>query len=103
MCCRYGCVRGGKGVATFLGCLFGVFWPAGVIFAVLWIAMALALRYSSASALVATLATPVVLLLLGQSVAAVVFFALALLVWWMHRANIGRLVAGTEGRIGQKA
>lgn len=95
--------RGGKGVATFLGCLLGVSWPAGLIFAAMWIVMALVFRFSSASALVATLATPLVLLAFGQSGPALVFFVLALLVWWMHRANIGRLMAGTEGRIGQKA
>jgi acyl phosphate:glycerol-3-phosphate acyltransferase len=95
--------RGGKGVATFLGCLLGVFWPAGIIFAALWLAMAFLFRYSSASALVASLASPLVLVLFGRSQAAAVFLGLALVLWWMHRANIGRLMAGTEGRIGQKA
>ena len=95
--------RGGKGVATFLGSLLGVFWPAGVIFAGLWIGTAFAFRYSSASALVASLLTPAALLLFGQPRPALVFLGLAIVLWWMHRANIGRLAAGTEGRIGQKA
>jgi acyl phosphate:glycerol-3-phosphate acyltransferase len=95
--------KGGKGVATFLGCLIGVCWPAALIFAVLWIGMAVLFRYSSASALAASLLSPLALLLLGQPRAAVVFLVLALLLWWMHRANIGRLMAGTEGKIGQKA
>ena len=95
--------RGGKGVATFLGCLFGVFWPAGLIFAAVWLAMALLFRYSSASALVASLLSPLALLLLGQPRPALVFLILAVALWWMHRANIGRLMSGTEGRIGQKA
>lgn len=95
--------RGGKGVATFLGCLLGVAWPVGLTFAALWIAMALLFRYSSASALLASLLSPVLLLLFGQPRPALVFFVLAAVLWWMHRANIGRLLAGTEGRIGQKA
>jgi acyl phosphate:glycerol-3-phosphate acyltransferase len=95
--------RGGKGVATFLGCLIGVCWPAALIFAVLWIGMAYLFRYSSASALTASLLSPLALVLLGQPRAAVVFLVLALLLWWMHRANIERLMAGTEGKIGQKA
>ena len=95
--------RGGKGVATFLGCLLGIFWPAALIFAATWIAVAYLSRYSSASALVASLLSPLVLALFGQSRPALVFLVLALLLWWMHRANIGRLLAGTEGKIGHKA
>lgn len=95
--------RGGKGVATFLGCLLGVAWPVGLLFAALWIAMAMLFRYSSASALLASLLSPFALLLFGQPRAALVFFVLAAVLWWMHRANIGRLMTGTEGRIGQKA
>ncbi len=95
--------RGGKGVATFLGCLLGVFWPAGLVFAAVWLAMALLFRYSSASALVASLLSPAALLLFGQTRPAVVFLVLAVVLWWMHRANIARLRAGTEGRIGHKA
>ena len=95
--------RGGKGVATFLGCLFGVFWPAGLIFAAAWLAMAVLFRFSSASALTASLLTPLVLLLFHHPAPALVFLVLAVALWWMHRANIGRLLAGTEGRIGQKA
>ena len=95
--------RGGKGVATFLGCLFGVFWLAGIVFALLWLGTAFAFRYSSASALVASLFSPVALMLFGQPRPALIFLILAVALWWMHRANIGRLAAGTEGRIGQKA
>ena len=95
--------QGGKGVATFLGCLFGVFWPAGLVFAALWLGMAALFRFSSASALVASLISPAVLLLFGQAHAAAVFVFLAACLWWFHRANIGRLLSGTEGKIGQKA
>lgn len=95
--------RGGKGVATFLGGLLAAAWPAGLAFAVVWLAVAAASRYSSAAALAASLATPLVLAATGRSHAAVVFAAMAFLLWVMHRANLGRLVAGTEGRIGKKA
>ncbi len=95
--------RGGKGVATFLGCLLAAAWPVGLAFAGLWLAVAAASRYSSASALTASLATPLVLVAMGRVHAAAVFAAMACLLWFMHRANIVRLMAGTEGRIGGKA
>lgn len=95
--------RGGKGVATFLGCLLAAAWPAGLVFALVWLVVALASRYSSASALAASLGTPLVLAATGRVHAAAVFAAMACLLWFMHRANLGRLMAGTEGRIGTKA
>jgi glycerol-3-phosphate acyltransferase PlsY len=94
--------KGGKGVATYLGILLGLFWPAALAFAAVWLAVAYLTRFSSLAALVASLATPAVLLALGQRPAAALFALLTVLVFVMHRANIGRLVAGTEGRIGQK-
>jgi glycerol-3-phosphate acyltransferase PlsY len=95
--------RGGKGVATYLGCLLGVAWPAGLVFIACWLLAALASRYSSLSALLASLVAPMVLGALGQGQAALVFALLTILLWIMHRANIGRLLAGTEGKIGKKA
>ena len=94
---------GGKGVATFIGLLLALAWPAAIAFAVLWLATAKITKYSSLSALVASAATPVVLALLGDRSEALVFAFLAALLWWKHRANIARLRAGTEGRIGAKA
>jgi glycerol-3-phosphate acyltransferase PlsY len=94
--------KGGKGVATFLGCLLGVAWPAAPAFAVVWLCVAAVTRYSSAAALSASLATPLVLLGLGRPDAALVFGLLAAVLWIKHRANIDRLRAGTESRIGQK-
>jgi acyl phosphate:glycerol-3-phosphate acyltransferase len=94
--------KGGKGVATFLGTLIGAAWPAALAFAAIWLACAFAFRYSSLSALAASAATPVVLFLLGRHEAALVYVVLAALVWWKHAANIGRLRAGTETRIGAK-
>ena len=95
--------KGGKGVATYLGSLLGFSWPAGLIFIALWLGVAVASRYSSASALIASVASPLALLLFGQPHGAVVFALLTALLWFMHRANIARLMAGTEGKIGRKA
>jgi glycerol-3-phosphate acyltransferase PlsY len=94
--------KGGKGVATYLGILLGLFWKAALAFAVIWLAVAYLTRYSSLAALVAATAIPVVLLLLGATAGAALFAVLTALVFWMHRQNIGRLMAGTEGKIGQK-
>ncbi|RFC66410.1 glycerol-3-phosphate 1-O-acyltransferase PlsY [Fulvimarina endophytica] len=94
--------RGGKGVATYIGVLFGLSLWLALIFAVAWLATAFASRYSSLAALVATLAVPISALLLGLPVVAAVTAAMTLIVFWRHRANIQRLKAGTEGRIGAK-
>jgi acyl phosphate:glycerol-3-phosphate acyltransferase len=94
--------RGGKGVAVYIGVLIGLFWPAAVVFCVLWIATAAISRYSSLSALVASLVTPIFLWWFGHLALASLFAVLTLLLFYMHRANIARLQVGTEGRIGQK-
>ncbi len=95
--------KGGKGVATFLGCLLGLYWPAALVFVAAWLATAAITRYSSAGALVASLAVPVALLLFGVRDAAELFVALAILLWFRHGENIRRLLNGTEGKIGQKS
>jgi glycerol-3-phosphate acyltransferase PlsY len=94
-------LRGGKGVATFLGCLAGVAWPAALAFAAVWLSVAQLTRYSSASALFASALAPLVLLGTGSADAALVFALLAMLLWAKHRPNIERLLAGTESKIGQ--
>jgi acyl phosphate:glycerol-3-phosphate acyltransferase len=94
--------KGGKGVATFLGVLTGVFWPAGIAFALIWIGVAWVTRYSSLSAIVASLTAPLILLASTQVWAALLFVLLALLLVWKHAGNIDRLLAGTEPRIGQR-
>jgi glycerol-3-phosphate acyltransferase PlsY len=94
--------KGGKGVAVYIGVLIGLFWPAAVLFCLLWIAIAATTRYSSLSALVASVVTPIFLWWLGHITLASLFAALTLLLFYMHRTNIARLLAGTEGRIGQK-
>ncbi|MFM9857472.1 glycerol-3-phosphate 1-O-acyltransferase PlsY [Pseudoxanthobacter sp. M-2] len=92
--------RGGKGVATYLGVLLGLAWPFALAFAGIWIVVAFLSRYSSLSALVASAAIPVLLGLLGRSDLAGVFGLLGVLLWFRHAANLRRLMAGTEGRIG---
>ncbi|MGB7253198.1 MAG: glycerol-3-phosphate 1-O-acyltransferase PlsY [Xanthobacteraceae bacterium] len=96
--------KGGKGVATFIGLLLGFgAWIALVAFAVLWLVVATVTRYSSLAALIASAATPAVLLRSGNLPEAELFLLLAVMLWIMHRANIARLVAGTESKIGSKS
>jgi acyl phosphate:glycerol-3-phosphate acyltransferase len=94
--------RGGKGVATYIGVLLGIVWPAALAFCAAWLSVAAVTRYSSLSALLAAAVTPPVLLALGNRPAALLFTALSLLLFWTHRANIRRLLAGEEPRIGAK-
>ncbi|WP_249694844.1 glycerol-3-phosphate 1-O-acyltransferase PlsY [Stappia sp. WLB 29] len=95
--------RGGKGVATYLGVLPGLYWPAALAFAAIWVAVAVVTRYSSASALVASLATPLLLwFVFDRAQIAELMALLSLILWAKHHENIGRLIKGTEGRIGQK-
>jgi len=94
--------RGGKGVATFIGVLIGLKPLAALIFVLIWIGVAFASRYSSLSALIASAATPIVLWLLGEPGMAGTTIILVALLWWKHSQNISRLLAGTEGKIGQK-
>ncbi|PTM98896.1 acyl-phosphate glycerol-3-phosphate acyltransferase [Mycoplana dimorpha] len=94
--------RGGKGVATYLGILLGLAPIMLAVFAAVWLAVAYLSRYSSLSALVATAATPVVLWLTGNEKVALLFAVLTLITWWKHRANIARLMKGTESKIGDK-
>jgi glycerol-3-phosphate acyltransferase PlsY len=94
--------KGGKGVATFLGLLLAVAWPVGLAACATWAATAALLRISSLSALVAAVLSPLWALLLGRGEAVVLTVALAALILLRHRANIARLLAGTEPRIGRR-
>jgi glycerol-3-phosphate acyltransferase PlsY len=95
--------KGGKGVATFLGVTLGLFWPAAIAFAVVWLACAKLTRYSSLSALIASIATEITASLFGDARTALLLGLLTVLIWITHRANIARLLAGTEGKIGGRA
>jgi acyl phosphate:glycerol-3-phosphate acyltransferase len=94
--------KGGKGVATFIGILIGLKPLAALAFVAIWLAVAFTSRYSSLSALVASAATPVVLWLMDEPRMAGIAILLVALLWWKHSENIKRLLAGTEGKIGQK-
>jgi acyl phosphate:glycerol-3-phosphate acyltransferase len=93
--------RGGKGVATYLGVLLGLYWQAAGVFAAIWLVVAFATRYSSLAALTASGASLIVLALTGQWQLAVLFLLLTLLLYIRHAGNIGRLARGEETRIGE--
>lgn len=94
--------KGGKGVATFLGLMLALAWPVGIACCATWLAAAALSRISSMGALVAALSAPIWALLLGYSSAALLAALLAAIVFWRHAANITRIRAGTEPKIGQK-
>ncbi len=94
--------RGGKGVATFLGTLIALTWPAGLLACATWLVVAGLSRISSLSALAAAASAPVWLVLSGQSEAAALCILLAALVFVRHAENIARLRAGSEPRIGAR-
>jgi glycerol-3-phosphate acyltransferase PlsY len=96
--------KGGKGVATYIGLLLGLaLWLALCAFCLIWLAIAGLSRYSSLAALIASAATPIVLWWSGHAPEAKLFLLLTALVWFMHRANIARLISGTESKIGRAA
>jgi acyl phosphate:glycerol-3-phosphate acyltransferase len=92
--------KGGKGVATYIGLLLGLTWPAAIAFCVIWLAVAALTRYSSLAALVASAATPVFIWWRGEAAEAALFGLLSALLWAMHRGNIERLLRGIESKIG---
>jgi acyl phosphate:glycerol-3-phosphate acyltransferase len=106
--------KGGKGVATFIGVVFALAWPLGLVFCLVWLLVAAVSRFSSAAALAATLATVFSAVAGGlgwlsnrTALAQPTFVAgalalMAILLFWKHRENIARLLAGTESRIGAK-
>ena len=95
--------RGGKGVATFIGVLVAISWATALAFCLVWLATAYFTRYSSLAGLVASAVTPGIIWFGGQTTAAMLFAALAILLWFKHRDNIAKLIKGTESKIGQKS
>ena len=95
--------KGGKGVATYIGVLLGLMWQAAAVFCGIWLLVALAVRYSSLAALVASAATPIVVWLLGAPLLAVLLAPLSVLLIYKHSANIQRLMKGEEPKIGAKS
>ncbi|MGB8813010.1 MAG: glycerol-3-phosphate 1-O-acyltransferase PlsY [Paracoccaceae bacterium] len=94
--------KGGKGVATFIGTLLALAWPVGLGVCAIWLVTALVSRISSLAALVAAASSTIWMLGLGHGRMIALGAVLTLLVYWRHAANIQRLNAGTEPRIGQK-
>ena len=92
--------RGGKGVATKLGVALGLGWQLGLIYALVWLAVMAVTRVSSLAGMSAALSAPLAAWALGEPAFVPVLAALAALVLWQHRANIARLRAGTEPKIG---
>ncbi len=100
--------EGGKGVATFLGAVFAIHWGLGIATGLTWLIIAFFFRYSSLASLVAAVFAPAYFLLLdgvlwnAEPPVVAALAAMALLLAWRHRANIERLLAGTESRLGGK-
>ncbi len=93
--------RGGKGVATLMGIALGLGWPLGLVFAILWLGLLATTRVSSLAGMAAAIGTPVTAAVLGDFDIVPLLMALAAIVLWKHRANIARLVDGTEPRVGR--
>jgi glycerol-3-phosphate acyltransferase PlsY len=94
--------RGGKGVATFLGILIPLLWPAAVIYALVWLLLLLTIRISSVAGIVAAVSAPVTAFTMNDQALFPMLLGFALLVLWKHRENILRLKAGTEPRISNR-
>jgi len=95
--------KGGKGVATLIGIVAALHWPSALVIAAIWLLAFALSRYSSVAGMAVGVATPVSAAAFGRFDLAIMFLGFALLVLWKHRANIGRLVAGTEPRVGRSA
>ncbi len=95
--------RGGKGVATMLGIALALGWQIGLVFALVWLAGLAVTRTSSVGGMAAVLSAPIAAFRMDMVGEGVMLLALALMVIWKHRENIGRLIAGTEPRVGQKS
>ncbi len=92
--------RGGKGVATALGVIYGLYWPVGLLTTAVWMIMALLFRYSSLAALVAMLLTPLGFMWLWPEPPIIMaMVVITVLLYWRHRSNIANLLSGKEGKI----
>ncbi|MGH8507691.1 MAG: glycerol-3-phosphate 1-O-acyltransferase PlsY [Gammaproteobacteria bacterium] len=95
--------HGGKGVATFIGVLYGLAWPAGIGYMLVWLVLAGLFRYSSLAALGAAACAPLMVFLFDRSwIHATVMVVMVALIFWRHRVNLRKLLAGTESKIGAK-
>lgn len=94
--------KGGKGVATFFGVLLATAWPVGISAGAVWLLCAFVTRMSSLSALAAALAAPIIAAMLGHEPVAIMAASLAVIIFVRHAENIGRILSGTESKIGSK-
>lgn len=94
--------KGGKGVATYIGVLLGAAWKLAVVFCAIWLAIAFTTRYSSLSALIAAVVTPAIAWFWESPALGILAALMSALLLWKHEANIRRLMAGKEPRIGAK-
>jgi len=94
--------KGGKGVATFLGVILALAWPAGLACCLAWLIGALVTRISSMGAIAAASTSTIFLVILGYGSAFFLGIILTLLIFWRHRENIKRIRAGNEPKIGAK-
>lgn len=94
--------KGGKGVATNAGVAFGLGWPIGLTYALVWIGVLAAARISSLAGMSAVVAATIAAALLGYPQFVPVLAVIAVVILWLHRANIGRLMRGEEPRVGKK-
>jgi acyl phosphate:glycerol-3-phosphate acyltransferase len=94
--------NGGKGVATMLGILIPLYWPAALVYAALWLGLLLIFRISSVAGMTAAASAPVTAAVLGEQVLFPMLLGFALLVIWKHRENVRRLAKGEEPRVGRK-
>lgn len=95
--------KGGKGVATLIGTLFGFCWIVGLIFVITWVLVAKITKYSSLSALIATTISCLSVIFLASFKVAIPFIIIAFIVIIKHKGNIQRLIKGEESKIGDKA
>ena len=92
--------KGGKGVATLMGIVVALYWPLGLVYAVVWLGLLAGLRISSVAGMTAALSAPFAAALFGRFDLVLLLLALALIVLWKHSENVERLFSGTEPRIG---
>jgi glycerol-3-phosphate acyltransferase PlsY len=93
---------GGKGVATMMGVVTAMYWPAGIVFAAVWLGALFGTKWSSVGGMAAAVSAPIAMWAFGRIDLLPVSLALALIVLWRHRANIARLMKGEEPKVGAK-
>ncbi|MFV0622931.1 glycerol-3-phosphate 1-O-acyltransferase PlsY [Sphingomonas sp. ac-8] len=92
--------RGGKGVATMMGVVLALHWPSALVFAAVWLALLATVRISSVAGMTACISAPVSAAWFGRFDLVLLLLGLAAVAMWKHRENLGRLLEGTEPRIG---